>query len=200
MNTRFKRRISFNAAILAGIIACILFYTVTHPLVFNESLFDHAHCIKAGGLDLMNYAQEHQGKFPFHANGYGDALLLIPNAWDEALTGPGYDSQVFKRVRQTGEDAPEPEFGRVYVQGLSETNNPNIALLFDKIPTPGGDHTHLFRRMFAPLGREVWTIGSEMKFIPETLWPSFSKEQIDLLVAAGISQEQAEWYYSEGAK
>ena len=147
---------------------------------------------------MMGYAHEHGGQFPFHTNGYGDALLLINNGWDAALTGPGYDTQVFERARKTGEDAPESEFGRVYVQGLRDTDNPEIAILFDKLPTPG-DHCHGFRRLSAPLGREIWTIGSGMRFILESRWPVFAKEQVELLVAAGIARAQAERYYSERA-
>jgi hypothetical protein len=80
---------------------------------------------------------------------------------------------------------------------LSETNDPEIVILFDKLPTPGGDHCHGFRRLSAPLGREIWTIGGSMKFIPESRWPAFAKEQIELLVVAGIPRDQAERYYSE---
>lgn len=148
-------------------------------------------------MSLDGYAHEHDGRFPFHTNGYGDALLLVDAGWDAALTGPGYDTEVFERTRRTGEDAPESEFGRVYVQGLSDTNDAEIAILFDKLPTPGGDHCHGFRRLSASLGREIWTIGSGMRFIPESRWPAFAKEQIELLVAAGIAREQAERYYSE---
>lgn len=179
-------------AILAA--TCVI-YVKTHPLVFNESFFSHAHCIKGGGLDLERYAHEHGGMFPFHTNGYGDALVLVNNGWDEALTGPGYDTKVFERARNTGEDVPESEFGRMYVQGLSTTNSPEIAILFDKLSTPGGDHCHLFRRMFAPPGREVWTIGGDMRFVPETKWPVYAKEQIELLLAAGIARKQAEMYF-----
>jgi len=88
----------------------------------------------------------------------------------------------------------------VYVQGLRDTDDPEIALLFDKLATPGGDHCHLFRRMTAPLGREVWTIGGGMRFIPESRWPAYAKEQIQLLVAAGIAREQAERYYLDSPK
>ena len=98
-----------------------------------------------------------------------------------------------------GEDAPESEFGRVYVQGLSVTNDPNIALLFDKVATPGGDHCHFPKRLFAPLAREIWTIGWGHRAIPEADWPAFARRQVELLVAAGLSRQQAEMYYSEKA-
>ena len=148
----------------------------------------------------MSYAHEHGGRFPYHTNGYGDALVLVNEGWDESLTGPGYDARVFERVRRTGEDAPESEFGRVYVQGLSDTNDSEIALLFDKLPTPGGDHCHFPRRLFAPLAREVWMLGGGHRVIQEAEWPAFAKEQIELLVAAGLSRQQAEMYYSEKPK
>ena len=153
-----------------------------------------------GGQSLSLYAHDHGGRFPYHTNGYGDALVMMDSGWDAALTGPGYDAAVFARIRRTGEDAPENEFGRVYVQGLSETNDPEIVLLFDKMPTPGGDHCHFLARVFAPLAREVWTIGSDRRVVRESEWPAFVKGQIELLVAAGIAQEQAERYYSEQPK
>ena len=199
MTPKFKKRFLLSFCAAAAVVASCVAYARTHPLVFNESFWEHAHCIKGGGLGLEGYAEEHGGLFPFHTNGYGDALVLVNDGWDAALTGPGYDAKVFERARRTGEDAPESEFGRVYVQGLSRTKDPEIAILFDKLPTPGGDHCHLFRRMRAPLGREVWTIGSGMRFVPESRWPTYSREQIELLVAAGIPRQQAEKYYSEKA-
>lgn len=200
MTPKFKRRLTLFFCATAAVLVLCTYYVRTHPLVFNESFWGHAHCIKGGGLSLDGYAREHNGRFPFHTNGYGDALLLVNAGWDTALTGPGYDTQVFERARKTGEDAPEREFGRVYVQGLSYSNAAEIAILFDKLPTPGGDHCHGFRRIFAPLGREVWTINSANRFIPESNWASYSKQQIELLVTAGISREQAEVYYLEKPK
>jgi len=153
-----------------------------------------------GGLSLSYYAHDHSGRFPCHTNGYGDALVMMDPGWDAALTGPGYDAAVFARVRRTGEDAPESEFGRVYVQGLAETNDPEIVLLFDKMPSPGGDHCHFPDRFFAPPTREVYTIGGSRCEIRESVWPEFAKRQIELLVTAGIERDQAERYYSEQPK
>ncbi len=184
-------------AALAG--ACFA-YVRTHPLVFNESFWEHAHCMTGGGLSLSSYAHDHDGRFPYHTNGYGDALVMMESGWDAALTGPGYDAAVFERVRRTGEDAPEAEFGRVYVQGLTVANAPGIALLFDKLPTPGGDHCHLLARISAPLAREVLTIGMNRRVVRESEWPAFAKQQVELLVAAGITREQAVRYYSEQPK
>jgi hypothetical protein len=192
-----KKRLSILSGVIALLVLASFIYVRSHPLVFNESFMEHAHCIVGAGTSLRMYANEHSGRFPYHTNGYGDALVMMNSGWDSALTGPGYNAAVFARVRLTGENAPEAEFGRVYVQGLSETNDPRIALLFDKLPTPGGDHCHFFRRIFAPLVREVSTIGADRRVIRESEWPAFAKRQIELLVAAGIARDEAEHYYSE---
>jgi len=200
MTPKLKNRLSIVCGIFVAVIATCFIYVRTHPLVFNESFWGHGHCIVGGGESLSTYAHDHFGRFPYHTNGYGDALVMLDSGWDASLTGPCYNTAVFTRVRRTGENAPESEFGRVYVQALSETNDPEIALMFDKVPTPGGDHCHLLSRLFAPLSREVWTIGSARKVIHERDWPAFSKKQIGLLVAAGIEPEQAEQYYFENSK
>jgi hypothetical protein len=199
MTPRSKRRLTVLFSATAAVAVLIAFYVKTHPLVFNESFWGHAHCIKMSGIDLVIYAKEHGGLFPHHTNGYGDALLLLTNSWLPSLTGPGYDAGVFERALRTGRDVPESECGRVYVQGLSETNDPDIALLFDKLPTPG-DHRQLLSRIGAPLVREVWTIGGGMQIVRESEWPGYARKQIALLVAAGLPREQAEMYYSEKPK
>jgi len=169
----------FGSAV--GVVLLSIVYVRAHPLVFNECFFGHAHCMKSAGLGLESYAADHGGRFPFHTNGCAAALALaVAGGYccDSELTGPGYVT-------------------RVYVQGLSRANDGQLAMLFDKVPTPGGDHCHFFQRMRAPLGREVYTIGNGMRFIPQREWSKFSIEQVNLLVAAGIRRREAEDYYSE---
>ena len=182
--------------------ACV-YYVRSHPLVFNESLFGHAHCIAQTGLALHQYADENAGRFPSDTNGYGNALLHITNEvghfWG-CLTGPGYDGQIFALAARTGGRIPESRCGRVYVQGLSESNDPEIAILFDKLPTPGGDHCHFPRRLVAPLAREVSLIDGSYRVIRETNWLSFSQRQIELLVKAGMPREEAKGYYNATPK
>lgn len=185
---------------MAALITFCVFYIRTHPLVFNESFFEHAHCIVITGLSLDSYASEHGGRYPVDTNGYGNALLQLTNYtanfW-AGLTGPGYDGKVFEEAAQTGGRIPEAQCGRIYVQGLGRTDNPDIALFFDKIPSPGGDHCHFPWRLYAPMVREVWTVGSGRRVVPESEWAAYSKEQIGLLGVAGISRQQAEEYYAE---
>ena len=88
---------------------------------------------------------------------------------------------------------PEGQCSRVYVQGLSDTNNPEIALVFDRYPTPGGDHG---RRPWGPLLREVGMLDGSMVAVREEKWPEFRRKQLELLVAEGISRAQAEKLYA----
>ena len=199
MTPKSKRTVA-GAVCGVAVVALLCFYYVkTHPLVFNESFWGHAHCIKQAGMSLRMYSMDNAGRFPFHTNGYGDALLLIEDAWLPSFTGPGYDTAVLEMAQRTGEDVEESKCGRVYVQGLSETNSPDIALLFDKLPNPG-DHRHLLSRLNAPLVREVSLLDGNMQVIRETEWSAFSKRQVDLLVEAGMPRDEAEMYYSKGSE
>mgnify|MGYP007071070319 CR=1 FL=1 len=123
---KLKRRLmgSVGAAAVVGV-ACT-YYVKTHPLIFNESFWGHAHCIAQVSMSFQGYAEDHDGQFPFDTNGYGNALLCLSNevnSYWACLTGPGYDGKVFATAAQTGGRIPESECGRVYVQGLSITNS-----------------------------------------------------------------------------
>lgn len=198
MSSKLKKRLSAFICAVGVVAAYCTYYVRAHPMVFNESFFGHAHCWKIADGYLAQYAQEHGGRFPFHTNGYGDAVMLIPEVWLGCFSGPGYDTKAWEQALRTGGHIPEDQCGRVYVQGLSVTNDPEIVLLFDKIPT-AGDHRHFFSRIGAPLVREIVKIGG-VEIVPETEWPALAKRQIELLVAAGIAREQAESYYSERPK
>lgn len=177
-------------------------YVRTHPLVFNESFFGHAHCMPQALGALNQYAAEHFGKFPAHTNGYGDALLLLSPEYADwpVLTGPGYNADNSAQWKKSGANAPESEFGRIYVQGLTTTNDPEIALLFDKLPTPGGDHCHLLTRLWTPLKREVGFVRGDFRAVRESKWPEFAKNQIELLVKDGFDRAAAEALYAEKGK
>jgi len=182
----------------------ILFVCVrARPLVFNESFFGHAHCIAQAGGSLLQYASEHQSNFPTHTNGYGDALLLVVKEYlpeGPCLTGPGYDSDVFKKALASNGNVDEATCGRVYIQGLTTSSDPEIAILFDKLPTPGGDHCHGLARLTAPLCREVLFVDGSHRMIQESEWLEFSQKQIELLVKAGFDRAAAESLYGEKRK
>jgi hypothetical protein len=160
----------------------------------------HAHCIKFAGLQLDQYASEHEGRFPSHPRGYPNALLLMDEDCFHALTGPGYDAVPLLEAKRLGKELGEEDCGRVYIQGLTKKSNSEIALLFDKLPTPGGDHCHLPVRLWASPGREVWLVGTEQIFVRESEWPAFSKKQVELLVEEGFDRKEAERLFASKAR
>jgi hypothetical protein len=176
---------------------CASLYVRSHPLVFNESLWGHAHCMPQVGLALRMYANEHGGQYPVHTNGYGDALLLLGEAGPYYfLTGPGHNTQVFANAWAAKSDVDESLCGRVYVQGLNPTNDSGIAILFDKIAAPP-DHCQFPRRLWAGFVREVCFVDGDWRAVPVDQWDAFAQKQIDLLVDAGFTRKDAERLYGE---
>jgi hypothetical protein len=176
------------------------------PLVFNESWYSHKHCIKQWGVAVQVYANDHAGAFPAHPLGYAAALQLLMRPPDYnmgtylVMGAPGgYTGKVFEVANANGTWVREADCGRVYVQGLREDSNPQIALLFDKQPSPG-DHAHGWRRWNAPLRREVCLVDGSMVVIEESAWLEFARKQIELLVEAGIPRERAVALYTEKPK
>jgi hypothetical protein len=154
--------------------------------------------MKIAGFVLSDYAREHGGVFPYHTNGFGDALLLLVKEEPSNvpfICGPGDDGQVFSNALARSLHVPEEQCSRVYVQGLRETNYPGICILFDRRSVPGGDH---FYGSGKPL-REVCLLDGSMETIPDARWAEFSRQQVKLLVEAGFTREKALDSYPEAA-
>ncbi len=193
--TRRKRRLKYGIKYLCVLVFAlclfIVFYIYTNPLIFNESFWEHSHCINVAMVALDTFAAKHNGKFPFHPKGYGNALLLLNEEDLFALTGPGYDTTAIVDAKRNEKELSEDGWGRVYVQGLNQKSHGQIALLFDKSSTPGGDHCHFFNRIWAPLGREVLFVDNSFKFIEDSNWQEFCKIQVNLLTQEGFNHEEA---------
>ena len=187
-----KRRVVWGVGI--GLLALVLM--VLAVVALNVWFPAHQHCMKQTTLSLRTYAIDHDGRFPFHTNGFGDAVVLLLKedlCGPTMFTAPGDDGSLYKECMKTGAHMPEERCTRAYVQGLSESNNPEIALVFDRYPTRGGDH---FRRPWGPLLRDVGMLDGSMVTVREEKWPEFRRRQIDLLLAEGISRTQAEKLYA----
>jgi hypothetical protein len=186
-----KRRVACGLGIGLPVLALMLF-AILMSILFPA----HEHCMKQTTLSLRCYALDHDGWFPFHTNGFGDAVVLLLKedlSGPAMFTAPGDDGSLYKECLKTGAHMPEERCTRAYVQGLSDTNNPEIALVFDRYPTRGGDH---FRRPWGPPLRDVGMLDGSMVSVREEKWPEFRSKQIDLLVAEGISRAQAEKLYA----
>jgi hypothetical protein len=177
-------------------VAGFLYFAIFNP--FHA----HEHCIKNTGLTFRLYASDHDGRYPVHPNGFGNALVILlregylggTNDIHSArlITGPGDDGEIFLNALRTSSPVPEEKCSRIYVQGFTENSNPEIALLFDRKPTRGGDHG---RRPWGPLQREICMMDGSMKIILEENWAAFASNQIELLIREGIDRSLAEHYY-----
>ena len=180
---------------LAIVAVLIIAYQVDRRLRPNLYRPGHRHCIKQTGLGFKMYAGDHIEHWPSHTNGYGDALLLtlpyLNNAYS-LLTGPGFDSAVFEHAHKTGTDVPEEECGRVYIQGLTESNAPNLIVLFDKRPSRGGDHCPARPFFPRPLLREVLFHDAHSEVYLEQDWPSVVTQQVEWLVDAWFKKLRCE--------
>lgn len=190
-----KRRWPIILATFLFLIVAGTIYVWCNPLVFNESFLSHAHCIKSAGMLLVNFAEQNGGQFPTDPRGYGNALLQFEPEEYYCLTATGYDEAVYHEAKQRGVLLQEKDCGRVYIQGLNNKSGSQVAILFDKRSTPGGDHCHLIARFSAPLGREVAFVDGHIEFIPDTDWPAFVQKQLALLTAAGIPPAEAQRLY-----
>ena len=109
-----------------------------------------------------------------------------------SICGPDDDGHLFKEALTNNSVVPEEKCSRVYIQGLSESNDPQICILFDRNSCRGGDH---FRSPWGHRLREVCLLDGMMQVIPDEKWPEFSRNQVELLVAAGFSRTNALHFY-----
>ena len=190
------------AAITATALFLLVLLVSAFFLIGRFNLFHtHEHCIKNTGLTLRIYAEEHNGRYPFNTNGFGDAIADFVKDYSpefvRIFTAPGDDGKWLEQSIAAGKHLPEENCSRAYVQGLCETNNLQIAIVFDRYPTRGGDHQ---RCPWGPWLREVSLLDGSMRVIEEKNWPEFRKKQIELLVAEGFTRERAEGFYKPMAR
>ncbi len=156
----------------------------------------HKHCIKLVGMSLNNYAAVNAGQFPFHTNGYPQALVKWARfePWNvPSLVGVDDDGSWLTAAVTAGVPVNETNCTRIYVQGLSTTSDPRIAVLFDRYAVKGGDH---FRGVSGqPFLREACLVDGSHEMISVARWPAFASNQVELLVQAGIPRVTAEDYY-----
>jgi len=193
MKTRTKIFLSVGVIVfcaLAGLMGAWLWY-LNH--------YVHQHCIKQVGLAFRLYARDHNGKLPYSTNGFGDALLILAKEDSSnihIICGPGDDGHLYIEALKNHSQLPEEKCSRVYIQGLSETNDPQICILFDRNSCRGGDH---FRSPWGHLLREACMLDGSMQVIRDEDWPEFSRNQVELLVAAGLSRTNALRFYPAAA-
>jgi hypothetical protein len=138
-------------------------------------------CSKVLGMELTMYAEDHSDKFP--------AGQATPEASLSLLTKGDYniDARILRGKTvplKVAEDAlakdgflgPET-CGWHYVEGLTKTDDPRIAILWDKV---GLDH---FGGRIKGGGHEVVFLDGLVRYISTSKWSEFLEEQKGLLAA-----------------
>ncbi|HEY4313395.1 MAG TPA: hypothetical protein VGN12_28350 [Pirellulales bacterium] len=135
-------------------------------------------CLKGIGLALQNYSDTYGGRFPVGESSSEASLSLLyrEHLMDaETLRGKTVPLHVVQKVLERGELLGPKTCGWHYVEGLKTTDDPRIAIVWDKIglghngqTLPEGGHSVLFIR------------GSE-EVISGRDWETFLAEQEKLL-------------------
>jgi len=187
-----------RASLVTGTLIALIVGLGTACSHTHNGTMAHRHCMKVAGMTFLGYASDHGGVFPYHTNGFGDALLLVVRDSPRDIPficGPGDDGHVFSNALAQGLHVPEIQCSRVYVQGLSQTNDPRLCILFDRRSVPGGDHFYGSGKRV----REACMLDGSMETVPDERWADFSRQQVELLAAAGFRREKALQYYPEAA-
>lgn len=162
-NSSGRKRAGLKVAAASMVCIVVTLWVVVklNPLIFNESFFGHAHCIKIANGALRIYAQD-RGTWPYHTNGFGDAILSFDSVDWPMFTGPGFDTTELREAFEQNRDLDENKIGRIYVQSLAKLANPNIAVLFDQNASPG-DHAHGLQRFSARAISKVLEVSAGMQ-------------------------------------
>jgi hypothetical protein len=125
---------------------------------------------------LEEYANDHGGAYPAGGNSPEASLgLLYPNYANEyVLQGKTVPINVVQAALAGGGRLGSDTCGWHYVEGLRNTDNRRLALVWDKIGLG-----HNGQRLRAG-GHNVIFVGGGIEYIPEAEWGEFLAEQEQL--------------------
>jgi hypothetical protein len=145
-------------------------------------------CLKGLGLSLLQYAREHEGRFPAGA-GCPEASLSLLYRWNrdcgdaEVLRGKTVPVERVRGILERGELLGPETCGWHYVEGLTTSDDSGIAIIWDKVGLGhngediGGGHS-------------VWFLHGPEEVIPASDWPKFLKRQQQLMAARPQDTEE----------
>ena len=127
---------------------------------------------------LSTFAYDHGGRFPCSKNGAFDALSQLYPEYTpcpEVLAGISGNRKALAECIKLGKAFSEIECGWVYFQGMSVTDNPKIAILWDRIGGVSGDGRRDLK------GRHpVLFIDGDIQLVKKEQWDLFVKQQQEL--------------------
>jgi hypothetical protein len=185
MTVRAKR-----IAVGFAIVVCVLLAVVVLLRSLLPSYpYGWSHCcLKALGLALLQYAQEHDGHFPAGAESPEASLSLLARGhYDidaETLRGKTVPVEEARSILERGGLLGPDSCGWHYVEGLTVSDDPGLALVWDKVGLGhngqdiGGGHSVLF-------------LDGHEEVIAASDWPDFLKRQDELMAARPQKIEQS---------
>jgi hypothetical protein len=181
---RILKRVAIGAALLACIVVA-LFFSVRSQLPSYPYGRSHC-CLKILGLALQQYANKYGGHFPAGAGSPEASLSLLYReglADAELLRGKTVPVEKVQDILDHGKLLGSDTCGWHYVEGLTTSDNPDLALVWDKVGLGhNGEDLHG--------GHSVWFLLSPEDVVPAKEWPEFLKHQEELMAARRKSAEQ----------
>lgn len=145
--------------------------------------YGQSHCCILGvGTALHAYAEDHGGHFPFGGKNPEASLSLLYSNYLDAYTLRGKTvplKTVQEALAQDGKLGPE-SCGWHYVEGLTEADDPGIAIVWDKVGL--GHNGERLKRG----GHEVIFVDGDRRFISAVEWTTFLERQKTLLAKRDI--------------
>lgn len=172
--------------ILGSLVAAL----VVGSWVYYRYMFPYGHshaCSKVLGLALRIYAGDHGDWLPYGKATPEASLGLLYQHKPSAVSFLG-GKNVARAVVEKAlvkEGTPGPDAcGWHYVEGLREADDPQIAVVWDKVVGLGH---HGERRR--GLMHEVVLLDGSMQYISKARWPQFVTEQKEMLTKVIASRE-----------
>ena len=145
-----------------------------------------SHCCIKSFLALSDYAHDHNGVLPRGENSPEASLSLLHKEGygigAELLRGKTVPLEVTQAALRKNGVAGPASCGWHYVEGLTLADNPQIAVVWDKV---GLGHNG---ERLSDGGHEVLFLSGETRIISSSAWPAFLRNQRTLL-AARIERE-----------
>ena len=180
MPSQYRRRILGCSGISLAVVAVLVgaayaWYRYTFPYGYTHC------CLKGLGLSLLNYAQQHDGHFP-EGGGCPEASLCLLYRCNYGidgytLCGKTKSAEVAQEILERGELLGPDTCDWHYVEGLTISDDPQIAQLWDKVGL-----SHNGQRLSGG-GHSIWRVGGQEEVIPGSEWPQFLEEQERLMAA-----------------
>jgi hypothetical protein len=164
------------------IVTFLLFLVAAAMVLFHRWQYPYGHdhcCIKQIGIGLSMYAEKYGGSFPAGCTTPEASLSLL---YKEGFPHPGLlkgksvPVEVAKNILENGGLLGPDSCGWHYVEGLTERDDPRLAVMWDKVDGLGHDSQRIDGG-----GHEVLFIDRHSDRIPGDRWDGFMAQQARLL-------------------